>query len=46
MTDLMSGKQILVVDDEKDILELVGFNLSKEGYQGVCTVFGDGAGPR
>ena len=25
--------KILLVDDEKDILEIVGYNLSQEGYQ-------------
>jgi two-component system alkaline phosphatase synthesis response regulator PhoP len=29
----MSNPKILLVDDEKDILELVGFNLEKEGYE-------------
>ena len=29
----MLDKQILVVEDEEDILELVSFNLKKEGYQ-------------
>jgi two-component system phosphate regulon response regulator PhoB len=29
----MPDKQILVVEDEEDILELVSFNLKKEGYQ-------------
>jgi two-component system alkaline phosphatase synthesis response regulator PhoP len=29
----MSTAKILLVDDEKDILELVGFNLEKEGYE-------------
>ena len=29
----MPNKQILVVEDEEDILELVSFNLKKEGYQ-------------
>jgi len=29
----MQDKQILVVEDEEDILELVSFNLKKEGYQ-------------
>jgi len=28
----MSPKRILVVDDEEDILELVSYNLSREGY--------------
>lgn len=27
------GKRILVVDDERDILEFVGYNLEKEGYE-------------
>jgi two-component system alkaline phosphatase synthesis response regulator PhoP len=27
-----SGYKILVVDDEKDILELLKYNLQKEGY--------------
>jgi len=29
----MDDKQILVVEDEEDILELISFNLKKEGYQ-------------
>jgi two-component system phosphate regulon response regulator PhoB len=28
--------KILVIDDEKDILELISFNLSKEGYRITC----------
>jgi len=43
MTDLMSKKKILVVDDEEDILELVSFNLSKEGYDITCTTTGEEA---
>jgi len=39
----MSKKQILVVDDEEDILELVSFNLAKEGYQVSCTTTGETA---
>jgi len=37
----MSRKKILVVDDEEDILELVSFNLSKEGYQTTCVTTGE-----
>ncbi len=29
----MDKEKILVVDDEEDILELVKFNLDREGYQ-------------
>jgi two-component system phosphate regulon response regulator PhoB len=29
----MANERILVVDDEEDILELVGYNLTREGYQ-------------
>jgi len=29
----MAKEKILVVDDEEDILELVRYNLVKEGYQ-------------
>ena len=29
----MNKQKILLVDDEKDILELIGFNLEKEGYE-------------
>ncbi len=39
----MSGKQVLVVDDEEDILELVRFNLSREGYDVTCTTTGEDA---
>jgi two-component system alkaline phosphatase synthesis response regulator PhoP len=28
--------KILLVDDEPDILEIVGYNLEQEGYQ-ICT---------
>ena len=30
-------EKILVVDDEKDLVELVDYNLKKEGYETVCT---------
>ncbi len=29
----MAKEQILVVDDEEDLLELIGYNLGKEGYR-------------
>jgi len=29
----MASERVLVVDDEEDILELVGYNLEKEGYR-------------
>jgi two-component system, OmpR family, alkaline phosphatase synthesis response regulator PhoP len=29
---MRNGYKILIVDDEEDILEIVGFNLRKEGY--------------
>jgi two-component system, OmpR family, alkaline phosphatase synthesis response regulator PhoP len=43
MTESISKKQILVVDDEEDILELVSFNLTKEGHQVICTATGEKA---
>ena len=33
MREIMSKEHILIVDDEEDILELVSFNLSKEGIR-------------
>ncbi len=39
----MPKERILVVDDEEDILELVRFNLSKEGYQVTCAITGESA---
>jgi len=39
----MTKKQILAVDDEEDILELVQFNLIKEGYQVFCAKAGSEA---
>ena len=29
----MKGKKILLIDDEQDILEILSYNLEKEGYQ-------------
>ena len=39
----MPKKTILVVDDEKDILELVRYNLVREGYKVVCAASGEDA---
>jgi two-component system phosphate regulon response regulator PhoB len=39
----MSKEKILVVDDEEDILELVRYNLAKEGYQVKCVASGEDA---
>jgi two-component system, OmpR family, alkaline phosphatase synthesis response regulator PhoP len=36
-------ERILIVDDEEDILELVRYNLEREGYQTVCAVTGEQA---
>src|SRR5262245_49345150 len=40
---VMATEQILVVDDEEDLLELVRYNLSKEGYQVRCVSTGEEA---
>ena len=37
---MMSRERVLVVDDEQDLLELVSYNLNKEGYR----VVGVGSG--
>jgi two-component system phosphate regulon response regulator PhoB len=37
----MAKEKILVVDDEEDILELVRYNLSREGYDITCTTSGE-----
>ena len=39
----MPKENILVVDDEEDILELVRFNLVKEGYQVIGAQTGEDA---
>jgi two-component system alkaline phosphatase synthesis response regulator PhoP len=39
----MVRHRILVVDDEEDLLELVGFKLSREGYQVQCVGSGEEA---
>jgi two-component system alkaline phosphatase synthesis response regulator PhoP len=38
---IMAKERILVVDDEEDILELVRFNLAREGYPVICTTSGE-----
>jgi len=37
----MVKAKILVIDDEEDIVELVRFNLTKEGYQVLCATSGE-----
>jgi two-component system, OmpR family, alkaline phosphatase synthesis response regulator PhoP len=37
----MPKEKILVVDDEEDILELIRYNLAREGYQVVCAASGE-----
>ena len=39
----MAKERILVVDDEEDILELVRFNLSREGHEVICAETGEKA---
>jgi two-component system sensor histidine kinase/response regulator len=39
----MPNERILVVDDEHDLLELVSYNLTKEGYQVKCATWGEEA---
>jgi two-component system, OmpR family, alkaline phosphatase synthesis response regulator PhoP len=39
----MTRERILVVDDEEDLLELVNYNLSKEGYRVRCVATGEEA---
>ncbi len=39
----MPREKILIVDDEEDILELVNYNLSKEGYRVACATTGEDA---
>ena len=40
---LMTRERILVVDDEEDLLELVNYNLTKEGYRVECVSTGEEA---
>jgi two-component system alkaline phosphatase synthesis response regulator PhoP len=39
----MARERILVVDDEEDLLELVNYNLTKEGYRVTCVASGEQA---
>ena len=39
----MAHESILVVDDEEDILELLRYNLAKEGYRVTCVASGEEA---
>ena len=39
----MSKGTVLVVDDEEDILELIRYNLAKEGYHVLCAASGETA---
>jgi DNA-binding response OmpR family regulator len=39
----MASREILVVEDEKDIQELVRYNLAKEGYTVQCMTTGEEA---
>ncbi|MBX7167670.1 MAG: response regulator transcription factor [Pirellulales bacterium] len=45
-TAVMTKEHILVVDDEEDLLELVNFNLTKEGYRVTCLNTGEDATKR
>lgn len=37
------GKKVLIADDEPDILEIIGYNLRKEGYETITAKDGDDA---
>ncbi|MGE5842044.1 MAG: response regulator, partial [Deltaproteobacteria bacterium] len=39
----MARQKILAVDDEEDILELLRFNLTKEGFAVICAPSGEDA---
>lgn len=39
----MAKERVLVIDDEEDILELVRYNLAKEGYRVQCVTSGEEA---
>ncbi len=38
-----TAKKILIVDDEEDILEVISYNLSREGYKVICIASGEDA---
>ncbi len=40
---MMARERVLVVDDEQDLLELVSYNLNKEGYRVACVSTGEDA---
>jgi hypothetical protein len=37
----MAQESVLIVDDEEDILQLVSYNLARDGYKVRCTADGD-----
>ncbi|MBL8826351.1 MAG: response regulator transcription factor [Planctomycetaceae bacterium] len=39
----MARERVLVVDDEEDLLELINYNLSKEGFRVTCVASGERA---
>jgi two-component system phosphate regulon response regulator PhoB len=41
--DQAGGPSVLVVDDEEDLLELVRYNLTREGYRVTCVATGEEA---
>ena len=41
--DQAGGQSVLVVDDEEDLLELVRYNLTREGYRVTCVATGEEA---
>jgi two-component system alkaline phosphatase synthesis response regulator PhoP len=43
MEKVMAKERVLVVDDERDILELVKYNLSKDGFTVTCVQTGEDA---
>lgn len=41
--EFLLGKKVLVVDDEKNIVSIISFNLKKEGYETFCASDGEEA---